>query len=197
MLRDFYAPCILHCSFSTLPPSPFTAAPVPSCLTADQWCADMRTLQTVVGRVYAKVPPEQRPKLAAADVAQGTDDWQRDFLEGCGDVLDVFSYHSYQSVDGTVPYLAGHVFDSEWEDMFARDFANHGGVQRLAAPNVQLWLTETASSMVPAPSGEVRVSLPSPLTLFRMAHRIPPIPYLVAHIPLSPFPSLPIPLSPA
>ena len=54
------------------------------CLTSAQWLYDLHTLQAVVSRVYtdARVPKKQWPVLVAPDVAQGTDDWQRDFLEG-------------------------------------------------------------------------------------------------------------------
>ena len=130
------------------------------CLTADQWLADLRTLQAVVDRVF---PAAQRPALVAPDVAQGTLDWQRDFLEGWASEPTLanatggaaFAYHSYHNSNGTVQFLGDAVFDPEYYAGFLYDYTAHGGLQRLAAPGLELWLTETSSSMAPAPSGQV------------------------------------------
>ena len=73
-----------------------------------------------------------------------------------GPAIGAFAYHSYQNGNGTVPYLERAVFDKQWNDMFLRDYSNHGGLLRLVAPcDIELWLTETSSSMAPAPHGQV------------------------------------------
>ena len=79
------------------------------CLTADQWLADLCTLQAVIDRVFPAAGG--RPRLVAPDVAQGTLDWQRDFLEGWASAPALanasdgaaFAYHSCEDTGTVAP----------------------------------------------------------------------------------------------